>query len=612
MSKPGDERMLTISKKVTADVLVIGGGGAACTAAVAAARAGASVVIVSKGKVGNSGNTIMIGGSYGMDGESAYYDYHIPGADPTFTKEDLFRSIVNDGFNISDQNLVEQFVNDSPRIVYEVKEWGEELGERFSFYAPSNWDVTGHSMGRALKNGVKKMDNIAIYDDVIVTDLLKTKDRVTGALGMDAFSGELTVFEAKATVIGTGGFSAYSLQNTNTDMTGDGLAMAYRAGAKLSDLEFQLFLMTAVEPNDIRGSILPALCTFRAKFDYDPVDREGNRIEVPAKLREMEATSEMCKLVHMYYFGHVVNAGKGSPNGGIYFDFHRFTDEQIDEMFEAVMDHFDGFYKHGFYHGESITDLRDLAKKNRRVEVGLTSEYSVGGIFIDENMYTGVPGLYAAGEAASGVFGANRVADAVTEMLVQGYKAGEEAAKYASKSACCAPDTAAIDSAVGVIEKMLSNEGGISTPEAMHKLGEISDHALGMVRNEKSLKAGVEGFEKLGRELDTITLKSKSLNYNRELMQALAARNLTDCSRVAAKMALARKESRGLHLRDDYSFIDNENWQVRQLSELVNGEDKLTKKQPVITKIPARAPEKIDYESFILEEDLGMKNMEET
>ena len=456
------------------------------------------------------------------------------------------------------------------------------------------------------------MDNIAIYDDVIVTDLLKTKDRVTGALGMDAFSGELTVFEAKATVIGTGGFSAYSLQNTNTDMTGDGLAMAYRAGAKLSDLEFQLFLMTAVEPNDIRGSILPALCTFRAKFDYDPVDREGNRIEVPAKLREMEATSEMCKLVHMYYFGHVVNAGKGSPNGGIYFDFHRFTDEQIDEMFEAVMDHFDGFYKHGFYHGESITDLRDLAKKNRRVEVGLTSEYSVGGIFIDENMYTDVPGLYAAGEAASGVFGANRVADAVTEMLVQGYKAGEEAAKYALKSACCAPDTAAIDSAVGVIEKMLSNEGGISTPEAMHKLGEISDHALGMVRNEKSLKAGVEDFENLGRELDTITLKSKSLNYNRELMQALAARNLTDCSRVAAKMALARKESRGLHLRDDYSFIDNENWQVRQLSELINGEDRLTKKQPVITKIPARAPEKIDYESFILEEDLGMKNMEET
>lgn len=155
--------MLKTSRTVTADVLVIGGGGAACTAAVAAARAGSSVVLVSKGKAGNSGNTIMIGGSYGMDGESAYYDYHIPGADPSFTKEELFRSIVNDGFNLSDQNLVEQFVNDSPRIVYEVKEWGEEIGERFSFYAPSNWDVTGRSMGRALMNGVKKMANLSSH-----------------------------------------------------------------------------------------------------------------------------------------------------------------------------------------------------------------------------------------------------------------------------------------------------------------------------------------------------------------------------------------------------------------------------------------------------------------
>lgn len=413
-------------------------------------------------------------------------------------------------------------------------------------------------------------------------------------------------------MLGTGGFSAYTLQNTNTDMTGDGLAMAYRAGAKLSDLEFQLFLMTAVEPYDIRGSILPALCTFRSKFDYDPVDRDGNHIEVPEKLREMEATSEMCKLVHMYYFGHVVNAGKGSPSGGIYFDFSRFTDEQIDEMFEAVMDHFDGFYKHGYYHGESIIDFRDLAKKERRVEVGLTSEYSVGGIFVDENMFTGVPGLYAAGEAASGVFGANRVADAVTEMLVQGYKAGEVAAKYAAEQALLSPDDAAVEQAVAVLEGLLSNRGGVAVSEAVDRLGEISDRALGMVRNENSLRTGVEAFEALDAEMEHLTLRSKSPRYNRELMQALAARNLLICSRVAAKMALERKESRGLHLRDDYSYIDNENWQVRQLAELINGEDKLSKKAPVVTKIPLRKAEKIDYESFILEEDLGMKNMEET
>ena len=186
--------MLQVKEKITADVLVVGGGGAACTAAVAAARKGAKVVIVSKGKTGNSGNTIMIGGSYGMDGESAYHEYHINEADPGFTKEELFRAIVNDGFHLSDQKIVEQFVEDSPRIVYEVKQWGEEIGEKFEFYRPANWDVTGRSMGRALLRGVKKTPNITIYDDIAVTDLLKNCKKVTGALGMDLYGGKLIQF----------------------------------------------------------------------------------------------------------------------------------------------------------------------------------------------------------------------------------------------------------------------------------------------------------------------------------------------------------------------------------------------------------------------------------
>ena len=161
--------MLQVSERITADVLVIGGGGAACTAAVAAARNGAKVALVCKG--------------------SAYYDYHVPGADPSFTKEELFKAIVNDGFNLSDQRIVEQFVEESPRIVYEVKQWGEEIGEKFGFYPPANWDVTGRSMGRALMNGVAKTPNITIYNDVAVTDLLKSGDSVTGAIGIDMYGG---------------------------------------------------------------------------------------------------------------------------------------------------------------------------------------------------------------------------------------------------------------------------------------------------------------------------------------------------------------------------------------------------------------------------------------
>ncbi len=603
--------MLQVKEKITADVLVVGGGGAACTAAVAAARKGAKVVIVSKGKTGNSGNTIMIGGSYGMDGESAYHEYHIKEADPGFTKEELFRAIVNDGFHLSDQKIVEQFVEDSPRIVYEVKQWGEEIGEKFEFYRPANWDVTGRSMGRALLRGVKKTPNITIYDDIAVTDLLKNGKKVTGALGMDLYGGKLIQFEAKAVILATGGFQPYTLRSTNTDSTGDGQAMAYRAGAKLADMEFILFMVTAMEPNEIRGSILPALCTFRAAFDYDPVDAKGQKIDIPEKVRQMESVSEMCKVLDMYYYGKALNEGRGTKKGGFYFDFGRFTDEEIDRMFDAVMEHFEGFYRHGYYHSESIMEYRDLIKKKRRVEVGFGGEYSVGGIRVDETMFTGVPGLYAAGEAGCGAFGANRVADAVTEMLVQGYKAGETAAERTEKEELLCSDEASVKAAVNVLEELLKNEGGIHIGEARRRLQDISDSTLKLLRTEETLSEGVKQYAKLEKEMENLTVAGKGLLYNREILEALQLKNLLTCSRISAKMALERRESRGLHLREDYPMIDNENWQVRLVAERRNGEDHLEKEVPAVTKIPLRKPEKIDYSTFVLTEDLGMKNMED-
>jgi succinate dehydrogenase/fumarate reductase flavoprotein subunit len=603
--------LLQLSSIVTTDVLVIGGGGAACSAAVAAARNGAKVAIVSKGKIGNSGNTIMIGGSYGMDGQSAADVYHIEGADSTFTKEKLFKNIVNDGFNLSDQRLVEQFVKDSPRIVYEVKQWGEEIGERFSFYPPANWDVTGRGMGRALIHGVKKTPGISLFNDIIITDLLKNGEKVTGALGIDIYQGRLIRFDAKATILCTGGFQPYTLKCTNTDTTGDGQAMAYRAGAELADMEFMLFMVTALEPNEFKGSILPALCTFRAGFDYDPVDGKGRKIEIPEKVRQMESVSEMCKVLDMYYYGKVLNEGCVSKNGGFYFDFNRFSDKEIDNMFDAVMEHFDGFYPHGYYHGENIYAYRDFIKKQRRVEVGFGGEYSVGGIRIDENMDTGVPGLYAAGEVGCGVFGANRVADAVTEMLVQGYKAGEVAAQRIVDESIVHPTNDSVQDKISIIAKLLKNEKGINVSTAKHRLETVSDCALGLLRNEEKLSKGLNDYNELDEEMENITLGDKGLIYNRELIQALSLMNLLICARIAARMAKERKESRGLHLREDYPFIDNVNWQMRQFSTLKNGKDNLHKEPPFVTRIPLREPKKIDYNTYVLTEDLGMKNMED-
>lgn len=603
--------MFKIVKKIETDVLVVGGGGAACTAAVAAARKGVRVTLVSKGKVGNSGNTIMIGGSYGMDGESAYKEFHIPEADPSFTKENLFRSICNDGFNLSDQNMVEQFVEESPQIVYEVKQWGDEAGQHYRFYRPGNWDVSGRGMGRSLLKGVEKAGAIEVFEDVVIVELLKNEGRVTGAIGLDLYHGEVIQYDAQTVILGTGGYQPYSLKNTNSDMTGDGQAMAYRAGAGLSDMEFMLFLITAVEPNEMRGSILPVICTFRDAFDYDPVDRFGNKIEIPEKLREMEKTSEMCKLVHIYYYGKAIREGRGTDNGGIYFDFHRFTDDEIDMMFDALMEHFEGFYPRGKYHGNDILEYKRIIKEKRRIEVGLSSEYSVGGILVNENMRTGVPGLFAAGECASGVFGANRVADAVTEMLVQGYKAGETAGEDVLREPRVLDNAKEAEKVVLLLTEKLERNGTQSLSDIINSMEDASDKALGLWRNEECLKSGLEQIEALENALLHTEIKSKTLLYNRNLLRLIQTENTLLCTRVAIKMALMRKESRGLHLREDYLYIDNKNWQKRIISHLDKEGDILTARKPIVTKIPLKPSEIVNYETFIMEEDLGMANMEE-
>ena len=372
-----------------------------------------------------------------------------------------------------------------------------------------------------------------------------------------------------------------------------------------------VFLITAVEPNEMRGSILPVICTFRDAFDYDPVDRFGQKIEIPNQLREMEKTSEMCKLVHIYYYGKAIREGRGTENGGIYFDFHRFTDQEIDRMFDALMDHFDGFYPRGKYHGNDILEYKRLVKEKRRIEVGLSSEYSVGGILVDENMDTGVPGLFAAGECASGVFGANRVADAVTEMLVQGYKAGTVAAERAALEEKVESSRDSVSMITEGIKRRLEQKGGCRLGDLIAQMESVSDKTLGLWRNEESLNIGLQAYDRLEKDLESVEIADKTLVYNRELIRMLQAENTLLCSRVAAGTARMRKESRGLHLREDYSYIDNEHWQKRIISHLDGGKDVLETRTPIVTRVPLRPEKKVDYETFILEEDLGMANMEE-
>ncbi len=600
----------SVEKIYHTDVLVIGGGGAGVASAISAARTGANVIIASKGKVGNSGNTIMIGGSFAMDGHSAYYEYGLKEADPTLTKEVLFESIVKDGFHLSDQNIVEQFVDESPAIVNEVRLWGEKAGQKFIFGKPATWTMSGNAMGRALQQGIKETSGIELLEDVFIIELLSENQKVTGAIGIDIFTGETILINAKAVVMATGGFQPFSLKNTNSDMTGDGVAMAFRAGAELSDMEFLLYLVTCLEPNEIKGSILPVYFVFNPDFKYKITDVDGNEIEIPEKLKEIEEKSELGKLIDLYYFGKVILSGKGTKDGGVYFDFSDYTDQEIDDMFETLIkDMLSLMYKDGYYHGDNVREYKELCKKHRRMQIGLGNEYSVGGIVVNEKMETSIEGLYAGGECTSGAFGANRVADAVVEMLVQGYRAGISAAEY-SKSTTLQDNNGNYQSTLDKIDKLFANENGLSAVEVNQRIESISDEGLSFIRNEEGLTKAIKAYEELEKSLEGITLKSKSNKYNYELVQALQAENRLLCSKLAAIMAKERKESRGLHLRSDFTDVDNDEFLIRFIAKKVDKGIHLSKRKPIVTKMPLPDSGKTDYIQYILENDMGLENIQ--
>jgi succinate dehydrogenase / fumarate reductase flavoprotein subunit len=258
---------------------------------------------------------------------------------------------------------------------------------------------------------------------------------------------------------------------------------------------------------------------------------------------------------------------------------------------------FDNFYKKGHYHAIDLKEYFAYLKRNRRIEVGLGSEYSNGGIVINEKMETNISGLYAAGECSSGVFGANRVADAVTEMIVQGQRAGRSAADYAKQQKPESDPDAASD-IIRYAESLFSNENGISASEINRTLETITDKALNYVRNENDMSQGLCELQNLHSELANITLESKERSYNTEWVHAIHARNRIECTLISLAMAIQRKESRGTHIRSDFPQINHTDFLHRNIVQLISGEDHYSNRKPIClgTVLPTGS---VDYEQYL-------------
>jgi succinate dehydrogenase/fumarate reductase flavoprotein subunit len=564
------------------DVLVVGSGGAGLRAAIAAADR-APVTLVSKGPLGRSGATILAGADIMADGGSlARFGYpDLPGDTP----DAWARDIVIEGFHLNDENLVAAYVQNAGARVEELLSWGMTVHgteERAVL-------TTGMSICAALRRGIaERASAITQVENVTVVDLLMGSGRVVGALAVDFESGELVLFRAKTVVLATGGWHrAYRFNAGADELTGDGQAMAYRAGAELVDMEMVTFAPNILlAPPRYRGSlwfyILPGTL----------LNARGDAFmawEAP-EVAKLAATTEWNKLLYSKASMREMKEGRGGPLGGVYYSLRHMPTNVFDALEEA--------YPGWRFQGDDFSELMGRMRAGEAVEVAPAAEYFEGGIRINERCETSIPGLYAAGECSGGLFGANRVVAATTEMVVEGEIAGREAAARAAEIELFLVDKAWLDAVTQEQETLLRRAEGASVLELRRRLQDVAYDQVGVLRSGAALRGATADLQEIEAQSRQIGLKTRRRGHNREWVDAIELRNMVQCVHASALAAQAREESRGVHVREDRPFVDNRAWRRHVLIRQSEGHPDLDS-APVVSD-DALPKERVAYEDAIL------------
>ena len=554
------------------DVLVVGAGGAGLRAAIEASAMGCSVALVTKSLLGKA-HTVMAEG--GVAAALAHVD-------PQDGWETHFRDTMKGGSFLNHWRMAQLHAQESPDRVHELEHWGALFdrtkdgrilqrafgGHTYKRLAHVG-DRTGLEMIRTLQDKAVH-SGLDVYMECTITRLLKDGDRIAGALGYRRDNGQFILFRAKAVVLCTGGVGkAWKITSNSWEYTADGQALAFEAGAELIDMEFLQFhptgmvwppgVMGLLVTEGVRGEggILRNSKGERFMWKYLPEARRDEYAADEAEARrwlnaavegkqtqdrrppELSTRDNVSRAIYTE-----VKEGRGSPHGGVFLDISYLPADRVMKKLPSM------------YH--QFIELADVDITKTPMEVGPTPHYMMGGIRVEPDTGAAtVPGLFAAGESAAGLHGANRLGgNSLSDLLVFGRRAGAGAAAYA-KSLASMPQASEAEVEAEMRDLLAPLERGSGeSPYDVHKALQDSMQAkVGIFRVHDDLEQAIAALEGIKQRSSKVRVIG-SRGYNPGWHLARDLRNLTTASEAIAKSALIRKESRGAHSRIDFPSLD--------------------------------------------------------
>jgi succinate dehydrogenase / fumarate reductase, flavoprotein subunit len=576
------------------DVVIIGAGGAGLRAAVEASAAGAKVAVITKSLLGKAHTVMAEGGVAAAMGN----------VDDRDSWRVHFADTMRGGQYLNNWRMAELHAKEAPARVRELEAWGALFdrtkdgrilqrnfgGHRYPRLAHVG-DRTGLEMIRTLQDhGIHV--GLDVFMEYTVVRLLKDGNRIAGAFGYDRERGRFHLFRAKAVVLATGGIGrAYKITSNSWEYTGDGHALAYDAGASLMDMEFVQFHPTGmIWPPSVRGilvtegvrgegGVLRNRNNERFMFsDIPPLYVNQTADSAEEGWRYTQGDKDARRPPELLTRDHVarcirteVREGRGSPHGGVFLDI-AWIKEKLPNAGEHIKKKLPSMY-------HQFKQLADIDITQEPMEVGPTTHYMMGGVRVDaDSQMSEVPGLFAAGECAAGLHGANRLGgNSLSDLLVFGQRAGEYAARFAKENSLGAINSQELASAEKMALRPFEHNGSENPYAVQHKLQDTMQDLVGIVRQESEMLQALDRIRELKIASETVSVDGNR-EYNPGWHTALDLSNLLTVSEIVTYAALERKESRGAHFRDDFSSKDEQAGKFNIVARKgQNGEVRLTR-----------------------------------